>query len=274
MPQLIATRRTAIRREPAPTRQRPQSAAGPVHAVVLNYGTPHQTWLAVRSLQTSFTPPSSIVVVDNGSPDDSVAVLRRLLEGAPSAVPVTMIEAGRNLGFSGGCNLGIRGGPRRGRRAGAPGQQRRRARAGRAAGARCRARRRVRTPAFSGRSLLSREEPDRIVVCRHLVLAVATGRMRHHMTGRPASAAPVDAVRGDGGQRLRHADPAGGLRAGRPLRRGTISSRSRMSSSACGRGRPGSATMCVPAARAYHEGGALDRPAVARAASISRRATT
>ena len=38
-----------------------------VAAVVLNYNTPDQTWLAVRSLQTSFTPPDRIFVVDNGS---------------------------------------------------------------------------------------------------------------------------------------------------------------------------------------------------------------
>jgi GT2 family glycosyltransferase/glycosyltransferase involved in cell wall biosynthesis len=90
----------------APVRTRPRSAsfrpsAGSVAAVILNYKTADQTWLAVRSLQTSFTPPDRILVVDNGSNDGSVEKLRASLAG------VDVIETGRNLGFSGGCNAGI-----------------------------------------------------------------------------------------------------------------------------------------------------------------------
>ena len=70
-------------------------------AVVLNYETPDDTWLAVRSLQTSDPPPDRILVVDNGSTDDSVARLNDALQ------EVDIIEAGTNLGFSGGCNLAI-----------------------------------------------------------------------------------------------------------------------------------------------------------------------
>jgi GT2 family glycosyltransferase/glycosyltransferase involved in cell wall biosynthesis len=72
-----------------------------VTAVVLNYNTPDQTWLAVRSLQTSFDGPARIIVVDNGSADESVRVLRRSLNG------IDIVETGKNLGFSGGCNVGI-----------------------------------------------------------------------------------------------------------------------------------------------------------------------
>lgn len=71
-------------------------------AVVLNYRTADQTWLAVRSLQTSFLPPHRIIVVDNASNDGSVARLRESLER------VDIVEAQENLGFSAGCNLGIR----------------------------------------------------------------------------------------------------------------------------------------------------------------------
>jgi GT2 family glycosyltransferase/glycosyltransferase involved in cell wall biosynthesis len=72
-----------------------------IAAVVLNYNTPDQTWLAVRSLQTSFATPGRIIVVDNGSSDGSAAALRSSLGN------VDVLETHRNLGFSGGCNVGI-----------------------------------------------------------------------------------------------------------------------------------------------------------------------
>lgn len=71
-------------------------------AVVLNYGTPHDAVLAVRSLSSSRRQVDDIVVVDNASPDDSAVSLRRRLPA------VTLIEATANRGFSAGCNLGIR----------------------------------------------------------------------------------------------------------------------------------------------------------------------
>jgi GT2 family glycosyltransferase len=71
-------------------------------AVVVNYRTPEDTILAVRSLLASDPPPARIIVVDNGSGDGSPGLIRR-------QVPcVTVIEASRNEGFSEGCNIGIR----------------------------------------------------------------------------------------------------------------------------------------------------------------------
>jgi GT2 family glycosyltransferase/glycosyltransferase involved in cell wall biosynthesis len=93
-----------ISRKPRQAQSRPTSvrpAAESIAAVVLNYKTADQTWLAVRSLQTSFTPPDRIFVVDNGSNDGSADSLRASLTG------VDVVETGRNLGFSGGCNAGI-----------------------------------------------------------------------------------------------------------------------------------------------------------------------
>ncbi len=87
---------------------RPPAAAPTVAAVVLNYRTPDQTWLAVRSLQTSLTPPDRIIVVDNGSADASSASLRETLPG------VEVIQNPENLGFPGGCNTGIRAALRHG----------------------------------------------------------------------------------------------------------------------------------------------------------------
>jgi len=71
-------------------------------AVVLNYRTPEQTWLAVRSRQTSRTRPFEIFIVDNASGDGSAGRLRGSLEG------IRVIESPTNAGFSGGCNIGIR----------------------------------------------------------------------------------------------------------------------------------------------------------------------
>ena len=71
-------------------------------AVVLNYRTPQDALLAVRSLQASRRPVDEIVVVDNASDDGSAEWLRARLVGA------MLIETESNLGFSGGVNRGVR----------------------------------------------------------------------------------------------------------------------------------------------------------------------
>jgi GT2 family glycosyltransferase len=76
---------------------RPQLAA-----VVLNFRTPYDTVLAVKSLLASRRPLDQIIVVDNDTNEnvrEALASLRR---------PVTYLLAGANLGFAGGVNVGIR----------------------------------------------------------------------------------------------------------------------------------------------------------------------
>jgi GT2 family glycosyltransferase len=70
-------------------------------AIVLSYGPPDDAILAARSLLGS-RPPVRVIIVDNG---DSVEA-RTALAGAGDEV--TIIQTGRNLGFSGGMNVGIR----------------------------------------------------------------------------------------------------------------------------------------------------------------------
>ena len=73
-----------------------------VAAVVLNYLTPADTFLAVRSLLMSRPRPHEVIVVDNdpdGRCEPALAGLRS---------EIVYVAAGRNLGFSGGMNLGIR----------------------------------------------------------------------------------------------------------------------------------------------------------------------
>jgi GT2 family glycosyltransferase/glycosyltransferase involved in cell wall biosynthesis len=79
-----------------------------VVAVVLNYKTPDDAILAVRSLEGSRRAFADIVVVDNASGDGSAERLRAALTG------VVLRETDANLGFSGGCNVGIREGLARG----------------------------------------------------------------------------------------------------------------------------------------------------------------
>ena len=69
-------------------------------AVVLNYRTPDDTILAVRSLQAA-DAPLKVIVVDNGSGDGSVPRLRALSD-------VELIELPETVGFSAGCNAGLR----------------------------------------------------------------------------------------------------------------------------------------------------------------------
>jgi GT2 family glycosyltransferase len=71
-------------------------------AVVLNFRTPSDTVLAVKSLLASKRPVDRIVVVDN----DACENVREALEPRPPRV--TYLLTGSNLGFAGGVNVGIR----------------------------------------------------------------------------------------------------------------------------------------------------------------------
>ena len=72
------------------------------HAVVLSWNGREDTLRCLESLSRAEHPDLSIVCVDNGSSDGSQQAVR---ERFPH---VTLIEAGANLGYSGGNNLGIR----------------------------------------------------------------------------------------------------------------------------------------------------------------------
>src|SRR5262245_20092755 len=78
--------------------ERPES---PTDAVVLNFGAPDHTLLAVGSLLDSDSPPRHIWVVDNDASDRCRGVL------APVWNQIRFLKPGSNLGFSGGMNRGI-----------------------------------------------------------------------------------------------------------------------------------------------------------------------
>lgn len=80
----------------------PASSVKRCAAVVLNYRTPDETLLAVKSLLASRRPLDDIIVVNNDSTDDTRDALKDVWS------KITYIHTGSNLGFSGGTNAGIR----------------------------------------------------------------------------------------------------------------------------------------------------------------------
>lgn len=72
-----------------------------VAVVVLNWNGGDDTIACLNSLSGLDYPDFAVIVVDNGSEDDSVVRIR-------AAKPeVRIIETGKNLGFGGGCNVGM-----------------------------------------------------------------------------------------------------------------------------------------------------------------------
>jgi GT2 family glycosyltransferase len=81
-----------------------ESAWPLVSVVVLNWNGAADTLTCLNSLAALTYPDFNVVVVDNGSTDDSLARLGPYI--AP--YPLTLLETGRNLGYAGGNNVGTR----------------------------------------------------------------------------------------------------------------------------------------------------------------------
>lgn len=74
-----------------------------IRIVIVNWNAGSQLLDCIRSIQDHENSlVEDIVVVDNGSTDDSVFAIKDL-------AGVTLIEAGKNLGFARACNLGAQG---------------------------------------------------------------------------------------------------------------------------------------------------------------------
>jgi GT2 family glycosyltransferase len=71
------------------------------HVIVLNWNGWSHTSACLFSLQHLNYRNYRVIVVDNGSTDDSAS---RIREQFPM---IELVETGRNLGFAGGCNVGI-----------------------------------------------------------------------------------------------------------------------------------------------------------------------
>jgi GT2 family glycosyltransferase len=73
-----------------------------VHIVILNWNGYQDTIACVESCLQSVYPAFRILIVDNGSDDNSETVLRQHFPA------VEILQTGSNLGFAGGNNVGIR----------------------------------------------------------------------------------------------------------------------------------------------------------------------
>lgn len=71
-----------------------------VSVVIVNYNTSADTVACVQSVQSTTAAPVEVVVVDNGSSDDSVVALAE-------QTGAIVLEAGENLGFARGVNRGV-----------------------------------------------------------------------------------------------------------------------------------------------------------------------
>ncbi len=76
---------------------------GMVSAIVLNWNGKEVISDCIESLLAQTWEPREIIVVDNGSTDSSLEMIRKKY-----AHSIVLIENGENLGFAGGCNVGIR----------------------------------------------------------------------------------------------------------------------------------------------------------------------
>lgn len=70
--------------------------------ILVNWNRPQDTLDCIRSINASTYPNYNIIVVDNGSSDDSILRLRE------QHLSFILLESGDNLGFTGGNNMGIR----------------------------------------------------------------------------------------------------------------------------------------------------------------------
>jgi len=73
-----------------------------VLVVILNWNSPHETLSAVESVLQMDYPNYGLVVIDNGSTDNSAEILATI-----SDPRVELIKSPENLGFSGGTSIGF-----------------------------------------------------------------------------------------------------------------------------------------------------------------------
>ncbi len=77
-----------------------------VAVVVLNWNGAKDTEKCVASLLKQGYKNFHIIIVDNGSSDNSIQILNKLAKANPDKISV--LKNSRNLGFAGGVNVGIR----------------------------------------------------------------------------------------------------------------------------------------------------------------------
>jgi len=72
-----------------------------IFAVIVNWNLKDDTIACIRSVQNAGLPPENIILVDNGSVDNSVSAIRKVFSS------IIIIKNMENLGFAGANNIGI-----------------------------------------------------------------------------------------------------------------------------------------------------------------------
>jgi len=78
-----------------------------VTAIIVNWRTPEETIRSIASLQAAFPMNLRIVVVENGSRDDSPERLAAYVRANALEPYVSLLVSSENRGFCGGVNLGV-----------------------------------------------------------------------------------------------------------------------------------------------------------------------
>jgi GT2 family glycosyltransferase len=81
-----------------------EGATPSILIVVLNWNGADDTLACMNSLESLSYPNFQVIVVDNGSTDDSLGKLRAY----SSSFPLVLLDTGKNLGYAGGNNVGTR----------------------------------------------------------------------------------------------------------------------------------------------------------------------
>jgi GT2 family glycosyltransferase len=76
--------------------------APPVLIVILNWNAPQETLDSLSSIHKMDYPNYRVVIIDNGSSDDSLKILSSVVSDK-----VQIISSPENLGYTGGCNFGF-----------------------------------------------------------------------------------------------------------------------------------------------------------------------
>ena len=87
----------------APLRPATLDMARRTRAVIVHYGDPGLTAAALASVERGTARPGVVVIVDNGPPGEGL----NPAEYTERAVPVVLVNPGRNTGFAGGVRRGL-----------------------------------------------------------------------------------------------------------------------------------------------------------------------
>lgn len=82
--------------------EKAQDEAPRVLVVILNWNSPYETLTAVESVLQITYSNFNVILVDNGSTDNSIAVLEKITSDR-----IRLIKSPTNVGFTGGSNLGF-----------------------------------------------------------------------------------------------------------------------------------------------------------------------